>query len=80
MTRGIVTDQVQRFFVDGEEFKTYGEARKHFGKMLLGEWADKVGLGRGGMWDEEMILDAILDNADDVRYALGEYLEIGPEE
>lgn len=45
--------------VYGKDFTNKNEAQKHLASLELEEWADEIGLCRGGEWSQEMVLDSI---------------------
>ncbi len=58
---------------DGEVWRTEDGALKRDAKIGLEEWAARRGIGRGGEWSSDMILSAMLEDAEELVDLLAAY-------
>ena len=63
----IQIEEVKAFKVGDKTFATEGEAYKHLVRLKLYDWANKVGLCRGGEWSQNMVIDTILEHSDEIK-------------
>jgi hypothetical protein len=62
-----VVTTVQAFKTkDGAVFVDEQQAARRSVRIALEEWSDKVRLCKGGEWTEDMVLDALLEDASHV--------------
>lgn len=64
---------------DGKVFVQCQEAVYHQRHIDLEEWADGVSLCRGGEWSRDMVLEALLEDANRVADILKPGWPVGPE-
>lgn len=59
---------------DGQTFEDERKATTHELTLSLRTWAEREGVGRGGRWDADMVVDQMLKNADELASILTKYV------
>lgn len=63
---------------DGQMFDNEGDAAQHEAKLKVGQWADEARVCRGGEWDADMVVSAIIDDAHALADILNAYVRARP--
>lgn len=66
----LATRTTQVFVVNGKEFLTEAEAYTARDNIGLDAWVEDIGLCREGEWSEDMVVRALVENAEQVFAAL----------
>ncbi len=61
---------------DGKTHEDLEVAKKHQAKLNVNTWAQSVGLGSGGEWDKDMIVDTLIDHANTVSRLLQPMIDV----
>jgi len=64
---------------DGKVFSRSDHAIHHEQRLKLSEWMDDAGICRGGEWDADMVMDAMLNDAGDLGLILRSIFENSPD-
>ena len=68
----IKVEQVTAYRVGDKTFKTEKEADDHLLRLNLFDWAERVGLCRGGEWSQDMVVNTILEHIDEIKRIINE--------
>lgn len=66
---------------DGNVLESRQEAVRHQGEINLRALIEDIGIGKGGVWSDRMIADALVARGDDLRRCIEDlaFEDMGPE-